>query len=804
MKVSLNWLKQYVSIDIAASELADRLTMTGLEVEAVVDRFEYLNNVLVGRISVIESHPNADNLKLCHVDIGGRTIPVVCGAPNVEINMKVPCALPGAVLPSGATIQKNTIRGLVSEGMLCSEAELDLGSDKSGIYVLSPDLMEGIPLSKALNLSDTLFEIGLTPNRSDCLCVIGIAREVAALLNTPLRLPEISLPQSAGKISDLASVTIDNSEFCPRYAARLVTDITVAPSPFWLKDRLIAAGLKPINNIVDITNFVMMELGQPLHAFDFDRLAESRIIVRTAHEDEIFTTLDGKERRLTRETLMICDGQKTIAIAGVMGGENSEIENATTRVLIESAYFNPVSIRKTAKRLGLSTDASYRFERGVDPEGTLTALNRAAQLMADIGQGHLIDGFIDAYPNPVSGREILLSVSHTNRHLGTQYNPSEITHYLESIQFKVKQKNEDTLSVIPPTFRVDVSRPEDLMEEVARLWGYNKISMTFPPISAGIGLPKKQIEIKEKIKNLMSGMGFTESIHYSFIGKSCCDRLELAAGDERRRMLDVLNPLTEDQAVMRTSLIPCLLESVNRNHSWQIKNLKIFELGKIFISNGQDLQPTEIEMLAGLWTGARSDPTWHGKPEPCNYYDLKGTVELLLDCLGVANLLFTRLPEQSCSFTKFHHSAQIMAGEKRIGLIGEIKPSVIKNFALKQPVFVFEMDVSSLTPLLPETIFFTSLPRFPAVERDVTLIVDNNVQAGDIIKQVESYQEDLMENITVFDVFSGVPIPMGKKSVSLRMTYRSSMETLLDKQVNIIHQQITDRLVTEFNASLPV
>jgi phenylalanyl-tRNA synthetase beta chain len=803
MKVSLNWLKEYVSIDISPQDLADRLTMAGLEVEAVIDRYEYLNTVLVGRISVIKPHPKADNLKICDVDLGGRTISVVCGAPNAKINMKVPCALPGTILPNDSIVQENTIRGIVSAGMLCSEAELELGSDKSGLYALDSGLQEGSSLAQALNLSDTILDISLTPNRSDCLSIIGIAREVAALLNQHLRMPEITLPHPEGNISDFTSVTIDHPEFCPRYAARLVMDVCVAPSPFWLKDRLMSAGLKPINNVVDITNFVMMETGQPLHAFDFERLAENRIVVRTAKDNEIFKTLDGKERVLTCDTLMICDGQKPVAIAGVMGGENSEIEQTTTRVLIESAYFNPVSIRKTGKRLGLSTDASYRFERGVDPEGTLTAVNRAAQLMADIGKGRLIDNIIDAHPNPVSREKIILSVKKTNQHLGAKLSSLEIKRHLESIEFKAAITDEDSLTVSSPSFRVDVNRPEDLMEEVARLWGYNNIPMTFPSTSAGIGLSNKAIEIKNKIKDLMVGMGFAESIHYSFIARSCCDRLGFAADDDKRCMLDVLNPLTEDQAVMRTSLMPGLLESMNRNQSWQIKNLKIFELGKVFISNGQDAQPTEIEMLAGLWTGSRLTPTWHGKPEPCDFYDLKGIVENLFSLLGFTRTEFSILPATACTFTKAGHSATFSINGTQVGMIGEVSSLALKNFELKQPAFVFEVDVSALIPLVPEFTSFEPLPRFPAVDRDITLIVDNNVQAGDIVGQTESCREGLMERVSVFDVYSGKPIPEDKKSISLRITYRSHEQTLLDKEVNIIHQRITDRLLKAFNASLP-
>ena len=642
MKVSLNWLKQYVPVDIPATELAEKLTMAGMEVESVTERFQYLDAVVVGKIIDIAPHPNADKLRLCQVSIGEQIISVVCGAPNAAAGMKVPCALPGAVLPGGLAVKKSTIRGETSAGMLCSETELELGLDTSGLMILSDDLDEGVCLNTALNLSDTVLEIDLTPNRPDCLSFIGIAREVATMVNHPISLPEINLPPASGQISDHTSVTINNADLCPRYSARLITDLIVGPSPFWLQDRLLSIGLKPINNIVDITNFVMMEQGQPLHAFDFDRLAENRIVVRTAQDKEAFTTLDGKERLLSDEILMICDGEKPVAVGGVMGGMNSEIENTTTRVLLESAYFNPISIRKTAKKLTLNTDATHRFERGVNPDGTVTALNRAAQLIAEIGNGHLVDGIIDEHPLPSSANAISLSVVRTNKHLGTDLNQTQISDFLQSVEFNVEIKDEDTLSVLAPSFRVDVSRPEDLMEEVARLWGYNNIKTTFPKISGVTNLPNQSSQIKDQIKNVMIGYGFSESITYSFIGKDACDRLNLDEKDERRKMLNILNPISEEQSIMRTSLVPGLLEAMHRNLSHQIKNLKFFELGKIFISNGQAQQPTETEMLAGLWTGVSADITWHTKPVSCDFYDLKGVLEDFFHFFKMDQIIFQK------------------------------------------------------------------------------------------------------------------------------------------------------------------
>ncbi|MDA3894620.1 MAG: phenylalanine--tRNA ligase subunit beta, partial [Desulfobacteraceae bacterium] len=563
-------------------------------------------------------------------------------------------------------------------------------------------------------------------------------------------------------------------------------------------------GLKPINNIVDITNFVMLEQGQPLHAFDFDRLAENRIIVRTAHDKESFTTLDGKERLLSDNTLMICDGEKPVAVAGVMGGMNSEIEKTTTRVLLESAYFNPISIRKTAKHLTLNTDATHRFERGVDPDGTLTALNRAAQLITEIGNGHLIDGIIDEHPLPSTTNAISLSIARTNQHLGTSLNQNQIRNYLQSVEFNVEIKDEDTLIVLAPSFRVDVSRPEDLMEEVARLWGYNNIKTTFPKISGVTNLPNQSSQIKDQIKNAMTGYGFSESITYSFIGKNAGDRLNLAENDDRRKMLNILNPISEDQSVMRTSLVPGLLEAMHRNLSHRIKNLQFFELGKIFISNGQAQQPTETEMLAGLWTGIRSDASWHSKSVACDFFDLKGILEDFFHYFKMDQIIFSKMDAALCSYMKSGHTAQILINGMPLGLIGEITSDVLNNFNIKQPAFIFEININTFIANLPETKMFVPIPKFPFTDRDITLIVDNDVQAGVILDQIRFFEEKLMEDICVLDVYSGKPIPAGKKSISLRIIYRSFTETLSDRQVNLVHQQLTDRIIQKFNATLPV
>lgn len=804
MKVSLNWLRKYVDVNLNKNDLADALTMVGLEVEAFSDRYDYLNSVIIGRIVKISPHPNADKLKLCFVDVGSNTISVVCGAPNAKKDMLAPCALPGTCLPKGTILEKSLIHGEVSEGMLCSEIELGLGANSDGIMELDRNLSVGDPLNRALGLSDFAIEIDLTPNRPDCLSIIGTAREIAGIQKTKVKYPEIRLPESFDDITNFTSVTIIDPDLCPRYAASLVFDVTVGESPFWLQDRLISVGLKPINNIVDITNFVMMETGQPLHAFDFDRLAENRIVVRTAKKGETLTTLDGKERQLDPEMLMICDDEKPVAIGGVMGGLYSEIEDSTTKILLESAYFDPVSIRKTSKKTGLNTDASHRFERGVDPGGTITALNRATQLIAEIGGGKLIEGAIDEYPNPIPDRIIPLSVKALNNRLGTRLDAIEIANYLKSIEFGVEIIDDDKLQVAPPSCRVDIGRFEDLTEEIARLYGYNNIETTYPLIPADHRQSSIKIDARDRIKSLMIGLGFAEAINYSFISKLSCDRLELEPDDPRRHMVDILNPLSEDQSVMRTSLIPGLLETMNYNISVQNRTLKLFEIGNVFYNTGQeDSQPDEVEMLSCLWTGARIDSVWFSKEIKCDFYDLKGVVEELLMGMGIVNTTFTSMPPESCFYTKPGYSALIFVENDLIGLVGEIHPKVLHNYDLKQTAFIFELNFDQLTTLMPDTKSAQPIPKFPATSRDITLIINKNIEAFKILKSVENLDEELVDNIYLFDVFEGDPIPAGKKSISVRITYRSSNETLEDDKVNHIHKNITDRLIEDFDATLP-
>ncbi len=806
MKVSLSWLREYVALPDGVEPLAEKLTMVGLEVDTIEDRFHYLDTVKVARVEAVSPHPNADKLKCCTVSTGEGRAEVICGAPNVAAGQLVPLALPGTVLPDGREIRSATIRGAASHGMICSQAELELSGDHSGIWVLPEDLPLGLSVAEALDFSDHVLDIDLTPNRPDCLSMIGVAREIAAISNQPLTLPEAGIEEDGRAIDDRTSVTIEDPDLCPRYAARLIEGVTVGPSPDWLQERLRSVGQRPINNIVDITNFVMLEMGQPLHAFDFDHLAGQRIVVRRARPGEAFVSLDNKERRLDGDMLMICDGEKPVAIGGVMGGLNSEVEPATRNILLESACFNPVSIRKTAKRLGLHTEASHRFERGVDPDGTLTALDRAAGLIAELGQGRLVAGAIDAHPGRTPIPPIPLDIAATNRLLGTDLDGSEIRRLLAAIGIGTEAVTgaPSQIAVTPPSFRVDLTQPEDIMEEVARTWGYDRIPTRMPRIAAGRAGLTPLRATKLRLCRLMAGQGFTETINYSFIRADAADALQLAEDDPRRRSVKILNPISEDQAVMRTTLIPGLLETLGRNLAHQVKNLKCFELGKVFTDRGADAQPQEEEMVAALWTGDRTDAAWHDTSAPCDFYDIKGAVESLVKALRIEGLAYQSPAAGTAPFLCAGGGATIVAIDGTpLGILGELTPEVAARFNLKQRVFVFELAVSRLHAIIPATMTARPIPIYPSIARDITLIVPRALAAEAICEHIRNSGEALVEKVRIFDVFEGAPIPDGKKSLSVRVTYRSPEATLEDDAVNTIHQRLSAQLLEAFQAQLP-
>jgi phenylalanyl-tRNA synthetase beta chain len=811
MKVTLSWIKEYIPLELDPDEIASRLTMAGLEVDSVENIYDYLEKIVVARVLEVKKHPGADKLSCCVVDTGGGELArIVCGAPNVREGMLSACALPGVILPGDLKIKKSKIRGEVSEGMLCSGAELRLDTDAAGIIDIDGTYEPGTPLNQALGISDAVFEIDLTPNRPDCLSVMGVARETGAFADPFQKIvrPDVSLPSnrvSEQSIHDHARVEIKDPDLCPRYAAGMLFDVTVGPSPFWLRQRLESVGLTPINNVVDVTNFVMMETGQPLHAFDYDNLAEGRIIVQKAGKDMAFTTLDSKVHNLAPDMLMICDGHRPVALAGVMGGENSEISVNTSRVLIESAYFNPVSIRRTAKKTGIASDASHRFERGVDPEGTAYALKRAMSLVAEICDATAAKDIIDEYPAPAAPVRIDLDPNALNIRLGTEFSFDQITRILGSVGFSVDSSEGGHLCVVVPSFRVDVTRPEDLSEEMARLWGYNRIKTTFPPVPAKGRSMDPLIETRSTIRRILNGLSFYEAINYNFIAKDFCDRLCLSEDDPCRDVVKIINPLSDQMSVLRTSLLPGLLDNMRKNTSQQADTLRLFEIGKRFFNTGKESLPRETEMLAGMITGNRTSQTWYSKKQPVDFFDLKGVVEDLLGGLGLDDVVFARLDDpHCCPYFEPGYGARVSKNET-LGFLGKVRRQVLKNFGLKQDAYVFELDLAAVMAQMPVQIQAVPLPRFPAISQDITLIVDRQIPVGDVLNQMKAIagNQSLVENMYLFDLFEGSPLADGKKSLSFRIVYRSDAKTLTEKHIRKLHADISSRLVEIFHADLP-
>ena len=800
MLISLKWLRTIVDCDAPPDEIAHRLTMAGLEVEAI-EPFQFgLERVVVGRIQNIEQHPHAENLKVCKVQIPDHTLEMVCGAPNVAVGQIVPLALDGACLLDGEEVRSTEIHGVLSQGMICSERELGLGEDASGIMVLDSNLQLGTPLAEALELDDVIFDIGITPNRADCLSVIGIAREVAALFGAKMSPPTISLRETGPQAETLSSITIEDPDLCPRYAARIVQNVTIKPSPLWLRQRLEAQGVRAINNIVDVTNYVMMELGQPLHAFDYHRLQENRIVVRRARPNETFVTLDGQNHQLGQDMLLICDASQGVAVAGIMGGLNSEITPETNTVLIESAYFQPTGTRRTAKGLGLSTESSYRFERGVDPEGVITALDRAAQLMVELGEGELAKGRLDVYPLPITLKPIELRVSKTNRFLGTEFSREEISKHLESIQLEVSTAGEDLLVVNPPSFRADLTREVDLMEEVARLAGYDLIPSASPMARLASTKPAEDQVIRQHSKQFLASLGFCEIVSYSFISRQAIELLRLREDDQRQQLLPLRNPLSEDQAVMRTSLVPGMLETAAANQRQNNFNLRLVELSKVFFPRGKEELPEERFNLCGLLSGMRRPSAWNEPTQTVDFFDVKGAVEALFMDLGIRDVRWSK--KDPAPYLNPEVATRIFVADAHLGDVGEIHPIVLESFDLKGPVYLFDIDFDLLMEKAVSVKKFRPLPRFPAVNRDLAVVVSESVAAQDLLDYLEEHRPQYAEHISLFDQFHGKQVGEARKSLAFRITYRSTERSLTDLEVNEIHTELSQKVVEAFKAQL--
>ena len=799
MKVSLNWLKDYVDIRIDVKDLINLLTMAGLEVEHAVTTGEEFEKVIVAEIESIRRHPNADRLSLVEANTGKEKLPIVCGATNIRDGQRVPLALVGARLPNGVEIKKSKIRGETSEGMLCSEIELGLGQDAHGIMILSPDLPLGMNFGEAVGIKDTVLDINITPNRPDCLCIVGIAREVAALTHQRTKCPTCSLSGEEGEIRQKTSVTILDPDLCPRYVARMIEGVKVGPSPLWMKNRLEKLGVRSINNVVDVTNYVMMEWGQPLHAFDFELLEEGRIVVRRAHEGEEFTTLDGVTRPLNKEMLMICDGVKPVAIAGVMGGLNSEIREETKVVFLESAYFNPMGNRRTSKQLGLETEASYRFGRGVDYEGCLLAANRASQLIQELAGGKVIQGIIDAYPNPIHPNPIALNVQKIRQVLGTEVSAKQAKAYLEDLELEVRG-DEDILNVTPPSFRGDLEREIDLIEEVARMDGYEKIPLTLPKGPPSPEERSRDFLMAGKAAELLVRHGYHEVITYSFSSPSTLESIRLDPEDPRRRCLRILNPLTEDFSVLRTSLIPGLLETVRYNITRKNTNLKIFELKKIFFPQESERLPKEVKYLTGLAMGVDQEPHWAVSSRPVDFYDVKGCVEDLLDVFQIQDVKFQKVGD--VPYLHPGKASRFFCKSEPLGVLGEIHPEVLTHYDIQGKAFLFEVDFDQLVKGAGVGKRFQPLPKFPAVYRDLSLVVNDDLEVEKVAEAIWNFQHPFIDEVNLFDVYRGAPIPEGKKGVSYRIRYQAKDRTLTDEEVNRYHEKVIFQLKEIFQVEL--
>lgn len=810
MKCTMSWLRQFIAIDgFTPAQVADRLTMLGLEVDSVEELFSALDAFITAEVVTVAKHPDADKLSLCQVDTGSARIQVVCGAPNVRAGMISALALPGVRLPDGSKIKKSKVRGVESQGMLCSARELGLSEEHSGIMELDAGLAPGLSLRQALRLDDAVIEIDLTPNRPDCASVRGIAREVSSFTGTPLQ-PLVSRVDSLSGKNTGFSVTIAEPALCPRYVARRLTGFRIGPSPQWMQQRLLAVGMRPINNVVDITNYVMLESGQPLHAFDFDCLEGHALVVRRAKDDEKeLVTLDGNRRSLESDTLLICDARRPVALAGVMGGRNSEISEKTTTLLLESACFDPVSIRRTARRLGIPSEASYRFERGVDPDLADKAIQRAVDLLVELTGAQVDPDGHDLYPGKKPQLKVPLRMARLKTLLGMDVAEEEVLRLLTSIGFVLSRTGTGQFEVEVPGFRVDIEREIDMVEEVARLIGFDAIPATQPLIHMASADEEPMNGLCRAIGRNLTGQGFYEAINYSFTAPAHHDMVALDAADPRRQGLELLNPLNEEQAVLRTMLLPGLLENIRHNANFQHTDIRLYESGKVFWPRkGEAAElPQERMHLCAVMSGQRypgAEPLYFSR-QSSEFADIKGALLQLLQGLGYpvqrdAGLNLEADPQARPPYAMAANHLLIRSGAVVIGHLGAVDRAVLKAFAIKQPVYFFELDLELLLRAPQREKRFTALPRYPATSRDVSLVVPESCAAGDVLNAIFAQKQKYVESAELFDVYRGEPLSSGEKSVALSITYRSSTSTLDDASVDKIHNKIVQALMQEFNA----
>ncbi len=799
MKVPLSWLKEYVDIVLPVSELAEKLTMAGLEVSDIEVIGGGWDNIVVSEIVSIKPHPNADRLRLATLDLGGKQQTVVCGAPNLTIGDKVPFAGLGAELIDSHTgervrLKPAKIRGVASEGMICSERELGISENHEGIMVLTAEAKVGTPLSQLLG--ETILDVDLTPNRPDCMSVIGIAREVAALTGQMVHIDEIDYQEGETPADSFASIEIVDPELCPRYCASILTNIKIEPSPTWMQQRLLACGMRPISNIVDVTNYVAMEYGQPLHAFDLKYVTDSHIIVRRGYQGEKMATLDGIERQLSENMLVIADKRGAVAVAGIMGGESSEITDKTSTVLLESANFNQVIIHEGSTSLKLATEASLRFEKGLSKDLALIALRRATQLMVEVCGAAAAKGVIDVYPGKQDPHIMRFNYSEVKRLLGIEMSPDNIRQALERFGFECRNADsDDYIDVATPWWRTDISCRADLVEEVLRIVGYDTLPVTMlsTPLPEGVSDPRQ--DFRKKVREVMLSCGLQEVITYSMTNLDYLKKLSPDLKMVGPEPLKAANPMSRENEYMRPTLRPGLLSVLARNQRYQQKGTGFFEIAHVFLPQEDDL-PQEDEILCALVGGLQTDMYWHGKEEVIDFYFAKGIAETLFEKLR----LKAEFSESADISLYPGRAASINVGSIQVGVIGQLHPAVASAYDISETTFLLEMDIGKLLSLSEATFYYQTVNRFPGTIRDIALLVDEQLayeQVATLIRKIS-----LIKEVTLFDCYQGKQVPAGKKSLAFRLVYQNPERTLSDEEVDKIQKQLLKRLQNEIGATL--
>lgn len=809
MQVSIKWLKDYIDFTETPEQLADKLTMAGIPVENVVDPGEGLEKVVTGRIEKLEPHQNSDHLQICTMNVGlAENIIIVTGAQNVAEGQVVPVAMVGAHLPNGMKISKGKLRGVASNGMLCSAQELKLDLEKlpeeqkTGIFILPSDTPVGIPAKDVLGLNDVVLEFELTANRADCFSVFGLVREIAAITGNKPHFPEIKVNEDDNtKLNDIFSVEIADPDLCSRFSTRMLKNVKIGPSPEWMQQRLEGAGIRSINNVVDVTNFVMIELGHPMHAYDYDKITGKKLIARRAIKSEELHTLDDTSRKAKGEMLVIADSEKAAGLAGIMGGFETEITDTTTTVVLESADFYGPCIRRTARACGLSSEASGRFERGVDSETTIKALDRAAQLLQEMGACTVCEGIVDVYPNPKQANYVTFTPEQINNHLGTNIAKDVMLNIITSVGFDVTKDENDEITVKVPSWRNDVTCMADISEEIARLHGFDKIKSTLPNGVSMQGTQSAKQTFIDKVKASLSNQGLYETISFALTNEETFNKLNIPQDSPLRKAVPIMNPLSDEYPLVRTTLLSSIFDNLARNLARKNDDVALFEVGSVFFPKALPVTelPDEVVKIAGAITGRRNAQGWNQANDMVDFYDAKGIIEELF-----ANLRVTRYTVEAGTHYAMHpgKTALFKKGRDVIATVGEVHPAVLSAYGITKPVYIFELDATTVMKYMAKDLKYKALPKYPATSRDLAMLVDVDVNAADIEKAMTKAAGQNLTQITLFDVYTGKQVEEGKKSLAFSLTFQSNDKTLTDAEIDPAIEKIVAKLQKDFNANL--